>query len=425
MEKYYRSFYYAILIPLSILSFSIVISGLGQFLYANTQWEFAIFLVKMKNVCTACLPLLLSASIAYFTSKQRNGNAVFSGVISFIIVAQILNPNTLKDAFLIDYYDIDISFSYINNPLLAILCGTLSAKVYDHFYNVQLPSYLSFFSGKRCVPIITALCTIIVAWILYFIWPLFFHSFYTINQSLFLGDALSKSVSVLLNQLLSLFGFHNFIQTFIVTPTLYDSIYLLSLFAIPICFSIIIYHYKSNRYFIGIFLVFFISSLLQQQDNYLIVFLLMVSPILWIFHCFSIALVNYLLLTSVIPPLYMAVLMAFLYFTVCFTLIRSDKINGIQLENNAPPIPIDTLRKSIEALGNFENIKSIEMGGLSIIIQVYDYEYVDFKKIKALTDWSITQEKNDTLIIVPTMNVHVLSEMISFLQEEERQSLLL
>lgn len=52
-----------------------------------------------------------------------------------------------------------------------IIIGIVAAMLYKRFYNIELPSYLGFFAGKRFVPIVTAGCSLIVGFIMTLVWP--------------------------------------------------------------------------------------------------------------------------------------------------------------------------------------------------------------------------------------------------------------
>ncbi|WP_017729328.1 glucose-specific PTS transporter subunit IIBC [Halalkalibacterium ligniniphilum] len=52
-----------------------------------------------------------------------------------------------------------------------IIAGLLGAYMYKRYYNIELPSYLGFFAGKRFVPIATAFFALFIGIILNFIWP--------------------------------------------------------------------------------------------------------------------------------------------------------------------------------------------------------------------------------------------------------------
>ncbi|MCC5465915.1 glucose-specific PTS transporter subunit IIBC [Pelosinus baikalensis] len=52
-----------------------------------------------------------------------------------------------------------------------IIVGILAAQVYKRFYNIELPSYLGFFAGKRFVPIVTAVAALVLGVVMTFVWP--------------------------------------------------------------------------------------------------------------------------------------------------------------------------------------------------------------------------------------------------------------
>lgn len=52
-----------------------------------------------------------------------------------------------------------------------IIVGIFAALIYKKFYNVELPSYLSFFAGKRFVPIVTASGALFLGVLMVFAWP--------------------------------------------------------------------------------------------------------------------------------------------------------------------------------------------------------------------------------------------------------------
>ncbi|UVI90233.1 glucose-specific PTS transporter subunit IIBC [Staphylococcus aureus] len=52
-----------------------------------------------------------------------------------------------------------------------IIIGALAAWCYNKFYNINLPSYLGFFAGKRFVPIMMATTSFVLAFPMVYIWP--------------------------------------------------------------------------------------------------------------------------------------------------------------------------------------------------------------------------------------------------------------
>ena len=52
----------------------------------------------------------------------------------------------------------------IGNQFIGILAGLIGSTCYNKFKGTRLPDALSFFSGKRCVAIVTAVVSIVAAY---------------------------------------------------------------------------------------------------------------------------------------------------------------------------------------------------------------------------------------------------------------------
>ncbi|MFI8688574.1 glucose-specific PTS transporter subunit IIBC [Rossellomorea sp. NPDC077527] len=52
-----------------------------------------------------------------------------------------------------------------------IIVGILAATMYNRFFQIELPSYLGFFAGKRFVPIATAASSVVLGLLMLLIWP--------------------------------------------------------------------------------------------------------------------------------------------------------------------------------------------------------------------------------------------------------------
>ncbi|WP_120170759.1 glucose-specific PTS transporter subunit IIBC [Thermohalobacter berrensis] len=72
-----------------------------------------------------------------------------------------------------------------------IIVGILAATMYKKYYNIELPSYLGFFAGKRFVPIATSVAALLLGLVMIFVWPpiqnglnVFSHSMVDSNKTL-------------------------------------------------------------------------------------------------------------------------------------------------------------------------------------------------------------------------------------------------
>ncbi|WP_211747314.1 N-acetylglucosamine-specific PTS transporter subunit IIBC [Paenibacillus sp. Marseille-Q4541] len=90
--------------------------------------------------------------------------AALSAVISYLILVKVLEQVPL----VFDYIPDDVKLD--TGVLGGFITGILAAYLYKRFHNMKLPEWLGFFSGKRFVPIITSISTIILAALLGMIW---------------------------------------------------------------------------------------------------------------------------------------------------------------------------------------------------------------------------------------------------------------
>ena len=90
--------------------------------------------------------------------------AALSAVISYLILVKVMEQVPL----VFDYIPDDVKLD--TGVLGGFITGILSAYLYRRFHNMKLPEWLGFFSGKRFVPIITSITTIILAALLGMIW---------------------------------------------------------------------------------------------------------------------------------------------------------------------------------------------------------------------------------------------------------------
>ncbi len=137
------------------------------------------------------LNILFAAAIGGSWAKERAGGA-FAGVLAFILINNItgnifrVTPEMLSDADAVTQtlFGQEISVngyftSVLGSPALnmgvfsGIVAGFVGGIVYNKYYNFRkLPDALSFFNGKRFVPIVVILWSFIVAVIFAIVWPI-------------------------------------------------------------------------------------------------------------------------------------------------------------------------------------------------------------------------------------------------------------
>lgn len=126
------------------------------------------------------LPLLFAIGVAVGFARKSDGSTGLAAVIGYLVFAGVIKVTALwhfGDYYLAGHtYEVKdgVASGNINYGVLGgILIGILAAVLYQKFYRIQLPTFLAFFGGRRFVPIITALCAILLALGLSLIFPIF------------------------------------------------------------------------------------------------------------------------------------------------------------------------------------------------------------------------------------------------------------
>ena len=148
----------------------------------------------MENIGWAIinnLNLLFAIAIGGSWAKERAGGA-FAAAIAFILInsitgqifgvtnAMLADPAAVTHTLFGQQIPVDGYFtSVLGAPALnmgvfvGMIAGFLGAVVYNKYYNYRkLPDALAFFNGKRFVPLVVILWSVIVSVILAVVWPI-------------------------------------------------------------------------------------------------------------------------------------------------------------------------------------------------------------------------------------------------------------
>lgn len=140
-------------------------------------------LISIRTIASVIfdnIPLLFALGVAYGMSKKDKGIAVFAAVTGYltllatsnvwlVLTNRLAEPEMMTQLGQINVLGIQtMNFSAAGG----IITGLIAAWATDKFYNLELPTALAFFSGKKSVPIITIGLMIIVGATLPFIWEI-------------------------------------------------------------------------------------------------------------------------------------------------------------------------------------------------------------------------------------------------------------
>ena len=202
----------ALMVPVAALPAAAMLMGIGYWTDpegwgANSQ--LAALLIKSGGAIIDNMGLLFAVGVAFGLSKDKHGSAALSGLVGYYVVTTLLSPASVAQLQHIDASQVPAAFGKINNQFIGILIGVISAELYNRFYQVELPKALSFFSGKRLVPIIVSFVMMAVAFILLYVWPHIFNALVGFGESIKDLGAFGAAIYGFFNRLLIPVGLHH------------------------------------------------------------------------------------------------------------------------------------------------------------------------------------------------------------------------
>ncbi|TGZ98624.1 N-acetylglucosamine-specific PTS transporter subunit IIBC [Rodentibacter pneumotropicus] len=202
----------ALMVPVAALPAAALLMGIGYWLDPDgwgTNSQLAALLIKSGAAIIDNMGLLFAVGVAFGLSKDKHGSAALSGLVGFYVVTTLLSPGGVAQLQHIDPSQVPAAFSKINNQFVGILIGVISAELYNRFYQVELPKALSFFSGKRLVPIVVAFVMIAISFVLLYVWPHIFNALVSFGESIKDLGAIGAGIYGFFNRLLISVGLHH------------------------------------------------------------------------------------------------------------------------------------------------------------------------------------------------------------------------
>ena len=152
---------------------------------------------------------LFAIGVAVGMADDNDGTAGLAGLVSWLMITNLLATGTVATLTGVGADAVNPAFAKIGNQFIGILAGLIGSTCYNKFKGTKLPDALSFFSGKRCVAIVTAVVSIVVSAILFFVWPIVYTGLVTVGESIVGLGAVGVGIYAFLNRLLIPFGLHH------------------------------------------------------------------------------------------------------------------------------------------------------------------------------------------------------------------------
>ncbi|EJL82839.1 PTS transporter subunit EIIC [Pantoea sp. GM01] len=195
----------ALMMPISVIAAAGIFLGLAAAMqnpaitgdaFANLQVPQLIigFIRKVAGALFANLPLFFAVASAIGLAKAEKPTAAFAAVIGYIamnvgisatlaskgLTAATTTPEALQKAGMdqtaammtsAEYIDMLGIFTYNMSVLGGVIAGLITVLLHNRFYTQQLPTAISFFGGRRFVPIVTVVVLPLIGVLLALIWP--------------------------------------------------------------------------------------------------------------------------------------------------------------------------------------------------------------------------------------------------------------
>lgn len=174
MFKFFQNLGRSLMLPVAVLPAGAIIVGIGNLLKALSLLPtVSLFFTTVGTAILGQLGLIFAIGVAIGMAKKNDGAVALAGALGYALVVKVLSPEFIAPLFNIKESAVNDGFSKMDNSnvFIGIIIGLIAAYCYNKFSDVELPTALSFFSGKRLVPIMTVFyCTFLIA-ILLFAWP--------------------------------------------------------------------------------------------------------------------------------------------------------------------------------------------------------------------------------------------------------------
>ena len=162
----------------------------------------------------ANLPLLFAVGVAIGFARKADGSTALSAVAGYLVMSAVFT--SMSPVVLDGVTDAAGNQATINYSVFAgIVVGLLTAWLFDRYHNIQLPSYLGFFGGRRFVPIVVSVTSLVLAFGMSWFYPIFNSGLTSVGE--FIGGAgvFGAFLYGFVNRMLIPLGLHHIVNTYV------------------------------------------------------------------------------------------------------------------------------------------------------------------------------------------------------------------
>ena len=188
----------ALMTPIAVLPVAAILLRFGFGDIPFISGDIANIMKVAGDAIFSNLDMLFAVGIAYGLAKNNDGAAALAGLVGILIAKAV-------------YLQIDKELNM--GVFIGIIIGILAGFLYNRFHTVKPPEFLGFFGGKRFVPIITALASILVGVIAGHYWHYAQSAIDAFSNSIIGLNEIGGFLYGTLNRLLIPLGLHHILNS--------------------------------------------------------------------------------------------------------------------------------------------------------------------------------------------------------------------
>ena len=418
----------ALQLPIAVLPVAALLLRFGQPDLLNIS-----FIAQAGGAIFDNLALIFAIGVASSWSKDSAGAAALAGSVGYFVLTKAMV--TINPA--------------INMGVLAgIITGLVGGAVYNRWSGIKLPDFLSFFGGKRFVPIATGFFCLVLAAIFGYVWPPVQNAIHAGGEWIVGAGALGSGIFGFINRLLIPTGLHQVLNTIawfqigeFTAGMFMSGFFPIMMFGLPgAALAMYFAAPKERRPMVGgMLLSVAITAFLTGVTEPLEFLFMFLAPLLYLLHAiltgislfvatalgihagfsFSAGAIDYVLMYSLPAAsknVWMLIVMGVVFFVIYFLLFsavirmfnlktpgREDKVDDVVTEeanSNTEEGLTQLATNYIAAVGGTDNLKAIDACITRLRLTVADSALVNDAACKRLGASGVVKLNKQTIQVI-------------------------
>src|SRR5580704_1587791 len=189
----------ALMLPIAVLPIAGLLLRLGQ--PDLLGWA---AMAAAGDAIFANLGLLFAVGVGVGLARENHGAAGLAALLGFLVTTRAVETLLAPPPG---------SLAKLSIPV-GLLSGIIAGVGYNRFGNITLPSYLSFFGGRRFVPIVSGLAGLVLAAVVGYAWPFLERGMDATSHAILGAGSLGLFAYGVLNRILIVTGLHHILNNF-------------------------------------------------------------------------------------------------------------------------------------------------------------------------------------------------------------------